>query len=87
MKMVMKKLVWVKMMFNIIYIEEFGCVVLCGGVIGFSVINMICSVMGVNLEMFWFELCVEGYMMLGGYLLKVVKLIVFCMVMELVMMI
>src|SRR5215207_9348067 len=82
-----KKPFWAKMTPNITHIEDPGRAALRGGATGLSAINTIRSVMGVNLDTFRPEPCVEGYTTPGGYSCRAVKPIALRMVMELATMI
>lgn len=77
-----KKPVWAKMTPNITHIEEPSRAALRAGCQGVSAINTIRSVMGINLETFRPEPCVEGYSTPGGYSSKAVRPIALRMVME-----
>src|SRR6202453_3410406 len=77
-----KKPVWAKMTPNVTRIEEPSRAALRAGCQGVSAINTIRSVMGINLETFRPEPCVEGYSTPGGYSSKAVRPIALRMVME-----
>jgi dihydropyrimidine dehydrogenase (NADP+)/dihydropyrimidine dehydrogenase (NAD+) subunit PreA len=76
------KPVWAKMTPNVTHIEDPSRAALRAGASGLSAINTIRSVMGVNLETFRPEPCVEGYTTPGGYSCRAVKPIALRMVME-----
>ena len=77
-----KKPVWAKMTPNVTRIEEPSRAALRAGCQGISAINTIRSVMGINLDTFRPEPCVEGYSTPGGYSSKAVRPIALRMVME-----
>jgi len=77
-----KKPVWAKMTPNVTHIEDPSRAALKSGATGISAINTIRSVMGVNLDTFRPEPCVEGYTTPGGYSSRAVKPIALRMVME-----
>jgi len=77
-----KKPVWAKMTPNVTHIEDPTRAALKNGATGISAINTIRSVMGVNLDTFRPEPCVEGYTTPGGYSSRAVKPIALRMVME-----
>jgi dihydropyrimidine dehydrogenase (NADP+)/dihydropyrimidine dehydrogenase (NAD+) subunit PreA len=82
-----KKPVWAKMTPNITHIEDPSRAALRAGCTGISAINTIRCVMGISLDTFRPEPCVEGYSTPGGYSSKAVRPIALRMVMEIAQMI